>query len=61
MKMTNEKDSFGVQTESAQSLQITGPFVVVTPNATTPDPRASAVFNATMRKDLESRQQGHAS
>jgi hypothetical protein len=60
MTMTNEKDSFGAVEAGARSitLQTTGPFVAVTPNATSPDPRVSAVFMAAMKKDLESRAHG---
>jgi hypothetical protein len=61
--MTNEQDSFGtVGTAPASTpLQTSGPFVAVTPSAMTPDPRASAAFYATVRKDLESRgEQGGA-
>jgi hypothetical protein len=63
MTMTNEKDSFGAVETGVPSipLQTTGPFVAVTPNATSPDPRASAVFSAAMKKDLESRSRGEAS
>jgi hypothetical protein len=60
MTMINEKDSFGAVDAGTRSitLQTTGPFVAVTPNATSPDPRISAVFMAAIKKDLESRSRG---
>jgi hypothetical protein len=58
--MTNERDSYGItKTEQAPTpLPTSGPSVVLTPNVTEPDPRASAAVYATVRKDLETRAEG---
>jgi hypothetical protein len=53
MTMTNEKDSFGAV--KSETLPTAGPFIAVTRNATNPNPRASVVVNATIKKDLEKR------
>jgi hypothetical protein len=62
--MPNELDSLE-RSKSAQAslpLATSGPFVAVTPTVLEPDPWASTVFYATVRKDLETRgQQSEAS
>jgi hypothetical protein len=57
--MTNEQDSYGIvkAAPAPMPLQTSGPFVAVTPSVTKPDPRASAAFYQTVRKDLETRGQ----
>jgi hypothetical protein len=57
--MPNEQDSYEtVKTAPApMPLSIGGPFVAVTPSVSNPDPRASAAFYATVRKDLQTRGQ----
>ena len=54
--MTNERNSLQPSAEiRTVPFQTTGPYVAVTPNATAPDHRVRAVYDAVMTKDLESR------
>jgi hypothetical protein len=58
--MPNEQDSYETTKTVAAPLVTSGPYVAVTSLA--PNPRASAAFYATVRKDLKLRgQPGEAS
>jgi hypothetical protein len=54
----HEQDRYGIVKE-AEPIPIAkhSPFVVSTPNATAPDPRAVQAFNATVRRDLVAQRQ----
>jgi hypothetical protein len=60
--MPNEQESYeATKTAPAPTpLPTSGPFIAVTPGTLSPNPGATAAFYATVRKDLQTREQGKA-